>query len=130
MTPELQTAFVLIVIFQIKHFICDFPLQTGYMLRKVLPTWDFLLPLLLHTAVHGLFTLIVCLYYAPSLWWLAIVDMVAHFLMDRIKAADKYLGRFRDRDKPSYWAALGFDQMIHHLTSTYIVWVIVTGVYI
>lgn len=83
------------------------------------------MPLLLHSAVHGLATLCICLYYKPELWWLSFVDAAAHFIMDRIKAGDRYLGRFRDKNKASYWNALGFDQMVHHLTHIYIVWMII-----
>lgn len=127
MMTEIDTIFLLLVIYQVKHYICDFPLQTPYMLKKVLPGWEFFLPLLLHSAVHAFFTLLICLYFNPSLWWLALVDGLVHFFMDRMKAGDRYLGRFRDKDKPSYWHALGFDQMVHHLTHIYIIWVLVVG---
>lgn len=87
--------FLLLVVFKFKHLIADFFLQGKYMLRKFSPGWDFFLPLLAHSAVHGAFTLSVCLLISPNLWWLTIVDTVAHFVMDRIKAGPKYLGRFK-----------------------------------
>lgn len=126
MTPELKTAFILLIVYQVKHYLCDFPLQTRYMLRKVLPTWEFFLPLLVHVGVHTMFSLGICLYYRPELWWLSLVDGASHFFMDRIKAGDRYLGRYRDRNKASYWNALGFDQMVHHLTHLYIVWKLIS----
>ena len=125
MTSPLETAFILLIVYQVKHYLCDFPLQTRYMLKKVLPTWGFLLPLLAHVAVHGAATLVIVLCFRPELWWLSLVDVAAHFAMDRIKASDRYLGRFRDRDKASYWNALGFDQSVHHLTHIFIIWTIV-----
>lgn len=115
------------VVFQLKHFIADFPLQREYMLKKVSPNWDFLLPLSLHSAVHAVLTLSICMVVNPSLWWLAIADFVIHFLMDRIKSGPRYLGRFNDRNRPGFWNALGFDQMIHHLTHLWIVWVLVSA---
>jgi len=121
MPVDLHLVFLLLCIFEVKHFLCDFPLQRRWMLQKVLPGWEFFAPLLVHCCVHGLFTLAIVMYYKPGLWWLALVDIAAHFIMDRIKAGPRYLGRFRDRDKSSYWNALGFDQMIHHLTNFYIV---------
>lgn len=124
---DLQTIFVLLVVFQIKHFIADFPLQFPYMLRKFSPHWDFVLPLSLHSAVHAFMTLAICLVYSPRLWWLAVVDFVVHFVMDRIKSGPRYLGRYNDIRTTSYWVALGFDQMVHHLTHIYIVWVLVTA---
>ncbi|MES2856608.1 MAG: DUF3307 domain-containing protein [Bdellovibrionota bacterium] len=123
---QLELAFALSVIFQFKHFIADYPLQFPYMLRKFRPGWDFLLPLATHCFVHAFLTLIIVLVFAPELWWLAVLDFVVHFVMDRIKSGPRYLGRFSNSAKSGYWIAFGFDQMVHHLTHIYIVWVIVT----
>jgi len=87
--------FSLLVLFQIKHFVADYPLQNKYMLGKFKPGWGFALPLLAHAGVHALFTLAICLWMAPNLWWLSIVDLITHFIMDRIKASPRYLGRFK-----------------------------------
>ena len=124
MTTSIEEVFILLIIFQIKHFICDFPLQREYMLRKTLPGWNFLAPLSLHCLVHMLFTLIIVVFYNPSLVWLAPVDFVVHFIMDRIKSGPRYLGRYNDRNRPGFWNALGFDQMVHCFTNFYIVWVL------
>jgi hypothetical protein len=117
---------MLLVIFQIKHFLADFPLQRQYMLRKFSPGWDFILPLSLHCLVHAVITLTICLIFNAQLWWLAIFDFVVHFIMDRIKSGPRYLGRYSDMHTQSFWIAMGFDQMVHHLTHLYIVWVLVT----
>lgn len=127
-TP-MKVAFVLLVIYQIKHYLADFPLQRQYMLKKVSPRWDFLLPLAVHCGVHAVMTLAIVLIMKPELWWLAIVDFAVHFVMDRIKSGPKYLGRYNDISKTSFWLALGFDQMVHHLTHIYIVWVIVQALF-
>jgi hypothetical protein len=139
--------FVLLVIYQLKHFLADYPLQGAYMLGKFKPGWDFVLPLLAHVGVHGLFTLAIVLWYNPSLWWLSLFDMASHFVMDRVKASPKYLGRFKalsanefkmlmqmpELSKPQFksnvyfWWSLGFDQMWHHLTHYIIIWTIVTA---
>lgn len=121
--------FLLIAImYQIKHFICDYPLQTPYMLGKFKPGWEFLGPLAAHCGVHALFTFTLSSYL---LWdrestfffagWLASVDFVIHFIMDRIKAGPKYLGRFKDMYHKYFWWSLGFDQMVHHLTHYFII---------
>jgi len=85
----------LAIIYQIKHFLADFPLQSGFMLKKFLPGWDFFFPLAAHCAVHAGMTLAIVLCVNPALWWLALVDFGIHFLMDRIKAGPKYLGRYK-----------------------------------
>lgn len=127
MPTDLHLVFILLVVFQVKHYLGDFPLQVRWMLRKVADGWEFFLPLVSHCAVHAAMTLLIVLAVNPTLWWLALVDGVVHFFLDRIKAGSRYLGRFRDRDKASYWNALGFDQMAHHLTSIYIIWRISKG---
>lgn len=116
--------FVLLVVFQLKHFIADFPLQNRYMLQKQRSDWSFIPPLALHCAIHAVTTLIVVLLVQPSMWYLAIVDFIIHFTMDRIKAGPKYLGRFSDISKSGFWIALGLDQMVHHLTHIWIIWML------
>jgi hypothetical protein len=124
---QLEATFILLIIFQVKHFIADFPLQREYMLRKFSPGWDFVLPLTTHCLVHGVLTLAVTMVFNPRLWWLAPADFAIHFVMDRIKSSPRYLGRFNDLTRSGYWIALGFDQMVHHLTSLWVVWVLVTS---
>lgn len=86
----------LVLIFQIKHFLADYPLQRPYMLKKFLPSWDFFPSLSLHCAVHGSITFLILLAYdSTHLWYLAIADFVVHFIMDRLKAGPKYLGRYK-----------------------------------
>ncbi len=120
--PQIKMVFTLLIVFQIKHFIADFPLQREYMLKKVSPSWDFVLPLVLHSGVHAVFTLAICLTYRPALWWLALMDFVIHFIMDRIKSGPRYLGRYNDKNRAGFWNALGIDQMVHHLTHLWIIW--------
>ena len=128
MSPEcqhlLKNAFLLLVVFQIKHFLADFPLQFPYMLRKFRPGWDFVLPLTMHCLVHSALTLLIVLCLDWHLWWLALLDFVTHFIMDRIKSGPRYLGRFKDSTTTVYWVSFGFDQMVHHLTHMLIVWLI------
>jgi hypothetical protein len=122
---KIELVFILLIAFQLKHFIADFPLQFPFMLRKHAAGWDFIWPLSLHCAVHAVMTLVIVLAVKPSLWYLAVLDFLVHFAMDRIKAGPRFLGRFNDSRRTSYWAAFGFDQMVHHLTHFYIIWVII-----
>lgn len=124
---NLELFILLLVIYQLKHFLCDFIFQNVWMLQKSRPGWDFVLPLSIHCAIHALCTLIIVLYYNPSVWWLAVLDFVLHFVMDRIKAGPKYLGRFHDMKAKSFWISFGFDQMFHHLVHIYICWYLVAS---
>lgn len=93
----ISTLFLLLVIFQIKHFIADYPLQNSYMLGKFKGGWAWLKPLLAHVSVHGLFTFSISIFFTT--WWLAIilafVDMIIHFCMDRIKASPNLLAKYK-----------------------------------
>jgi hypothetical protein len=101
--------FILVAIFQFKHFICDYPLQTKYMLGKFKPGWDFVLPLATHSAVHAwaTYTIAGCFFiykyahiggaddHLGFVWLVTGIDFVCHFAMDRVKASPKMLGRFK-----------------------------------
>lgn len=150
----LTTVFLLLIVYQLKHFVADYPLQTSYMLGKFKPGWGYLKPLLAHVAVHGFGTLLIAAAFGATArlaLGLAVFDATIHFIMDRIKAAPHIMGRwkmlsgkemmsilsYRDTiglDKYSaelrgnrlFWWALGFDQMVHHLTHYAIIYVLVT----
>lgn len=98
----LQSVMLLLVVYQVKHFLADYPLQGQYMLRKFSSDFRVWVPALsAHAGVHALFTLFI------AFWWLgashsgglpfalAFFDFVVHFVMDRIKASPDLLGRFK-----------------------------------
>lgn len=132
--------FGLLILFQCKHFIADYPLQGRYMLGKFKTGTAWIMPLVCHAMVHNLFTFIICLGYllyrapGPNLQWgilclcLAWGDFIIHFVVDRIKASPNMLGRFEIKD-PRFWWALGADQMAHHLTHYFIIFALITAVY-
>ncbi|MCB0422102.1 MAG: DUF3307 domain-containing protein [Bdellovibrionales bacterium] len=123
---SLSSVFLLLVLFQLKHFIADYPLQREYMLKKGLPGWDFVKPLSLHCFVHALGTGLIVVWINPHFIWLIFVDFSSHFIMDRIKSGPKYLGRFRDKNTAVYWNCFGLDQMVHHLTNYFMIWLLIT----
>lgn len=98
-------AFVLLVVFQIKHFLADYPLQTPWMLGKGREDGWFL-PLAAHAGVHAGLTLVISGLYLVIVdpqdvipaWLplpLALLDFTLHFTMDRIKASPRWLGRWQ-----------------------------------
>ena len=143
----MSLVFLLLVIFQLKHFLADYPLQRPWMLGKFKPGIGFVLPLAAHCFVHGLLTwcIVGIAYawrhgeqgYATSIS-LAVFDFCAHFVMDRVKASPKLMGRWKPltaetyptatkaarRSNRLFWDAIGFDQMVHHLTHYVIIWVL------
>jgi Protein of unknown function (DUF3307) len=129
--------YLLLIIYQVKHFVCDYPLQGKYMLGKFKPFPDCLLPLAAHSSVHGVATLLIASIFKPKIaFWVALLDMVVHGVVDYVKANPNLGGRFKaltkdnyatatDADKKSnvyFWWALGADQMAHHLTHYIIIW--------
>jgi Protein of unknown function (DUF3307) len=108
------------IAWQIKHFICDFPLQNNYMLGKFKPFPFYILPLFQHSAVHAFGTAWLCALFNWPLWFIAF-DLVTHFIIDRIKASPSLGGRWKPSDK-YFWWALGADQMAHQLVGIFMIW--------
>lgn len=108
--------FLLLTVYQVKHFLCDYPLQRPFMLRKGATGWAWVAPLISHAGVHAFFTFWIAFCFKQHLaLYLALFDFVVHFMVDRIKASPSILGRFTPA-QPYFWWALGADQMAHHLT--------------
>ena len=94
---------ILLVIYQLKHFLADFPFQNKYMLGKFKGGNEWILPLLAHASVHGAMTYLIALMVKPSIAiWLALFDLVVHFVADRIKASPELLGRFKSLSNKEY----------------------------
>lgn len=98
--------FVLLAIYQLKHFLADYPLQRPWMLKKFLGGRAWIAPLAAHAGVHGLFTFLIAFVLMSTGWWfalqLAILDFGIHFVMDRIKASPKLMGRWKALSGPEY----------------------------
>jgi hypothetical protein len=111
---------ILLVLFQLKHFLCDFPLQGKYMLGKFKQT-GWVPPLAAHASLHALGTLLIAGWFGYSTIPFgtavvcALADFAIHFTVDRVKASPSMLGRWKP-DNKFFWWALGADQSAHHLT--------------
>ena len=123
----MQEIFLLLLCFQVKHFICDYLLQNTYMLGKFKKEgWE--LPLLSHTGVHFLGTFVLTFLFTNNLWlalFLGTADLVIHFIVDRMKAHPEVGGRYH-QENPKFWWCLGADQAAHHLTHYLLIYLIVT----
>ncbi len=107
---------LLYTLFRLKHFACDFLLQTDWMaLTKGKPGKEGYSALFTHTAIHAVGTLIVTVIFAPSLCWLALVDFVIHSGIDRLKGVFTYRRGWTPADK-MFWWTLGADQEAHNFT--------------
>ena len=103
----MKAIFILLVIYQLKHFLADYPLQGRYMLGKFLDR-GWVKPLLAHVAVHGAMTFVIATLFlglACHPWVIlgvTFLDAGIHFAMDRLKAGKKYLGRFKPLTAEQY----------------------------
>jgi hypothetical protein len=114
-TP-LTTLVVLAAVFSVKHFLADFVLQTRWIALGKDCRTDWVRPLLAHVTIHAGLALVIILVVTPRLWWLALIDFVVHFGVDRGKTVLGRSGRWSP-DDARYWWLFGFDQLLHQLTN-------------
>ncbi|MDC0535599.1 DUF3307 domain-containing protein, partial [Francisellaceae bacterium] len=102
---------------RVKHFLCDWILQTKSMAtKKGLTSQDGgYKALFSHTLIHSMGTFIITLIFCAQLWWLAIIDFLIHSAIDRTKATAEIKLSLQPNNK-YFWWLLGFDQELHHLT--------------
>jgi hypothetical protein len=106
----------LLAMLQVKHAICDGPLQT---LRMVQEKGIYGKPWgLIHSGLHGVGTLIVFLIFGLALLpalLLSLAETVVHYQIDFVKESLVRRNNWT-QDKAVYWWALMGDQLMHHLT--------------
>lgn len=123
---------LLYVLFRLKHFACDFLFQSDWMaLTKGKPGREGYRALFTHSAIHGVGTSLITLFFAPALWWLGLVDFVVHSIVDRIKGYFTYRQGWTSKDT-LFWWTLGADQEAHnftHLAYIVIIWMYLNGLF-
>ena len=107
-----------LTLFQAKHFLCDFVLQTAYLYRN---KGIYGHPAgFIHAGLHALGSLpaILLLTRAPGLAaGLVAAEFVIHYHVDWLKIYIDH--RFRlTVQRRAYWVIFGVDQLIHQLTYT------------
>lgn len=106
--------FILLIAFQVKHFIADYPLQGKYMLGKF-KEQGWIVPLSAHSGIHALFTFIIGLCFGFKIAVLvALLDFTIHFVVDRIKASKNLLGRFESLSKGEFKGLIDSRIMCEH----------------
>jgi hypothetical protein len=107
---------VLIALLQLKHAICDGPLQTGRMVHEKGHYGQS--GGIVHASIHGAGSLLVLLVFgvpAMAAAALALAESVLHYHIDFVKES---MGRRNGWtiEKPVFWWALMGDQLMHQLT--------------
>lgn len=121
---------ILLIAFQVKHFVVDFLLQSKYQyLNKGIywhpGGW-------LHAALHGAGTLAILLWCMMPIGMASIVmlaEIFIHHLVDWSKVnINKKLG-WGPTTHEEFWWLLGFDQLLHQLTYVGIIGVVLFASY-
>lgn len=111
--------FILAVIFEIKHFFCDWVFQTDYIVAGKGREKGWLMPLFVHSFIHhALATFFIMMAFSRSMTVgliAALVDGFSHLIIDRIKSNPNGFGRFKNPANKLYWVLMGADQAAHHL---------------
>jgi Protein of unknown function (DUF3307) len=122
-TEPFAALIAVFTILQIKHFICDYPLQTLYQLKN---KGKYGHPGgIIHSGIHVLGTMVTFIVVTPTLALGAAIvvgEFLVHYHMDWAK--DNIIRRAgyvpSDRE---FWWAIGGDQLVHHLT-----YIVIAGV--
>jgi hypothetical protein len=112
MTTAAITLFALLLV---KHFICDFVLQTPWQIgqKGVYGAQGGLV----HSGIHVVGTLLALLVVMPPLSVIAVVlvvEFIAHYHIDWSK--EQTVKRLDWKVGARFWNAIGFDQLLHGLT--------------
>src|ERR1051326_7534631 len=114
-------ALVALSVFQLKHFACDFALQTTRQIQA--KPYYGRLGGIEHAGLHAIFSIPALLVLTRSLTVIAIVilcEFVVHYHIDFTKARIDNSQGFADTSR-AYWIVFGFDQLAHQMTYLVIV---------
>ena len=108
---------------QLKHLIVDFFLQTPYQYRNKGDYGHF--GGILHSFLHVLATAAILIgfqFSAFQIWMVVLFEFLIHYHIDWAK-----MNWFsRDIKTKEFWAALGFDQLLHQLTYIFLIFFFVS----
>ncbi|MHB1952367.1 MAG: DUF3307 domain-containing protein [Sulfobacillus sp.] len=130
---------ILMAVFSIKHFYCDFPYQSPYM---YLNKGTYGHPGgLLHSGLHAIVTLFLLWSMMPFLYQkpylsthqfpyrlivlCAIAEFLIHYHIDWAKVKINRRYGWQCQSSSEFWTLLGLDQLLHTLTYIGIVYVVV-----
>jgi hypothetical protein len=115
-TDPTAAVLVALLYLQVKHFICDYPLQTHYQLANK-GTYGHPGGFI-HAGIHAVFTIPVFLIMTPTfLVGLAIIvaEFILHYHIDWTKQQVMARAGWVEADR-EFWWGIGADQFVHHVT--------------
>ncbi len=127
MGPQTALALSALLAFEIKHFLCDFVLQTAYQVRTKGIYGH--VGGILHAGIHiaGSIPVLILLGCSPAAMAILLaVEFVVHYHMDWTKANIDRVMQWGFQSQ-RFWMLFGFDQLVHQLTYLAIVYAVITG---
>lgn len=122
------TFFVLLIGFQLKHFVADFLLQPGWILKgkgSVAALGGYV-----HAGIHAICSALVLIVAGVGVYVLlalVVAEFIVHYLLDFMKV--RYSAGVEETEQPArYWALFGFDQLMHQLTYVAMIYLALTSV--
>ncbi len=116
MTDPTAAVLAVLLYLQIKHFVCDYPLQTHYQLQHK-GTYGHPGGVL-HSGIHALFTIPAFLLMTPTLpvgAAIVVGEFLLHYHIDWTKQQVMMRTGWQSADR-AFWWGIGADQLAHHLT--------------
>lgn len=116
MTDPFVALLVVFTILQVKHFICDYPLQSFYQLNN---KGKYGHPGgILHSGIQAVGTIVAFIAVPPTLALGAAIvvgEFLVHYHVDWAKSNYIRSAGYTVKDS-GFWTAIGADQLLHHLT--------------
>ena len=118
----------LLTLFQLKHFIADYPLQNYQMVTEKghYGKRGGIYHSLIHSAMTFVALALFNYFVFPIEYTVAIaiaaLEFVIHYHIDWVKM--QMSRKFTTQDK-GFWNWIGFDQLLHHLTYIGFVWILI-----
>lgn len=116
MTDPTAAVLAVILYLEIKHFICDYPLQTHFQLANK-GTYGHPGGIL-HAGIHAVFTIPAFLLITPSLGvgvGIIVGEFLIHYHIDWAKQQLMARTGWQSGDR-EFWWGIGADQLAHHVT--------------
>ena len=116
----------LLILFLIKHFLCDFPLQTRYQYsnKGILCHPGGLLHAFITIVGSAIVLLLWGLTNLPIIGILLLFEFIVHYLTDWAKVnINDYYG-WKPNTSDYFWWLLGLDQLIHMLTYVVMIYMV------
>lgn len=123
---------IFITLLIIKHYICDFPMQSAWMVSNK-GTYGHIGGLS-HAWVHmmGTFACLIILSQSLGVFLnpfpfaqVIVVEGVIHYHVDWFKMWLNKKMKWTCHKSPAFWQSLGIDQLMHYLTYVGIVWYLI-----